>query len=336
MKIFLAIVFFSISAGTATAQDDPPYIYYVSYQHNVFIVERADGTDARAFGADIPDLAKEWVYGPGWSPNGQYFALHFPLTRYPNGGYINPVTDGMIWLDRMWAYESIHWGPNSDQLLLFGIMNTQEDFYPFISIWLMDIQQDKLLATFQFLRARRGPGYNSIDWQDDSVTFLLSEEVFAEANSWQYRITMSNDGTVLKKPVTWEEFREDFVEIDMDFLISEFASPSERYQITAGGTLTDTTTDVVHTFPEPDFGIAEPVNWIVSDVRWHEDENWMMLFYRVTGNFDAGLPRYMVVASADGTVFRELSTCGDASACVGWLPDTVDVDSIPLLESASP
>lgn len=330
MRTLLTILLFSLGFMT-TAQDDSPYVYYASDEHNAFIVERADGTDTRIFGAYIPDLSRSWVYGPGWSPDGQYFAFHFPLTRYPNGGYIDPTTDEMVWLDDMWAYETLHWEPSSDKLLLFGIMNADEDFYPYISVWLMDIQQEKLLATFQSRRGRTSVGYNPIMWLETGVNFLLPEEAFMEANSWYYRIIMMNDGTVLKEPITSEEFYENFVDTEPNFLNSEFVSPSGRYQITAGGTLTDTVTSIVQTFPTPDFGIDVPVNWIIADTKWHEGEEWVLLFYRITGNFDEGLPRYMVSAKADGTVFRELSMCGDAPACVGWLPDNMDVEMLAPL-----
>lgn len=77
----------------ATAQDDPPYIYYYSGTLNGIVVERADGTDSRILGQGLMPEAANFVDGPGWSPDGRWFAWrgYVPLEfggSAPRGSYV--------------------------------------------------------------------------------------------------------------------------------------------------------------------------------------------------------------------------------------------------------
>lgn len=64
-----------MAAQVATA----PYIQYLDAENGTFIIERADGTDSRNFGAlTVPPTATSIVravHGPGWSPSGEWFAV---------------------------------------------------------------------------------------------------------------------------------------------------------------------------------------------------------------------------------------------------------------------
>lgn len=332
------ILFVLLLGFPGAAQEAPPYIYYYSFQHNAFIVERADGTEVRAFGT-VPHAGPlSRIEGPGWSPDGQWFAYSWVPSEFYNGAYIHMLTNSVIELDGLFFIGQMAWSPDSSKLLVSGTMDMCFRACNDLSNWLLQvdpfqqIDSYRFVATLQFLMGDLWGGLTNIQWSNDSVSYNMNESALGPADSWVFRIAMHFDGTVVKMPIDSDVYMATFPQ-QPEEAPNRFSSPSERYEVTSGGTLTDTTTGAMHTFPPPDFGdMFEDDYWTIEEVTWHDSEDWMMLFYRYMQFGDPGPAFAMVVANTDGSVYRELSTCGDAPACVGWLPDNVDVGLLPVMK----
>lgn len=332
-KLFILL---SLSAliwcSIAFAQDENPYIYYYSDEHQAFVIERADGTDTRVI-MFMPAEAGSQFSGPGWSPDGEWFAW-FATRRwfsYPlyNVAVVNPSTvQTLSTIHRGYnEVDGMIWSPNSQLLLVKGTFCL--DCYNYVYS-LVSISQDQTLAGVVLMPEAGSAGeVKPYDWlpNNGGVAFYELDALTPRAAT---RITLFADGRVTKEPLTSEEWPVLYPtrtpETLDDLLAHRFTSPQGRYLIERG-TITDTET-----------GISTPLftgQWsergvgYLDAVNWHPSEEWALLtFRRGEGNF------VTVLFKTDGTYQRELCTCYPGYNLVGWLPDNVDADSIPLLEDA--
>lgn len=182
------------SSSSSTA----PYFYYFSQDHNAFIIERADGTDSRVFGAGLMQANRNHVGGAGWSPSGDWFAW--------TGGYVEKWSregnqpflmkaDGIApstLLDEFTDTQMV-WSPVDDVLLVAGVVGevetneeTQYHTFSFRAI-LLDVPSQTILASFeetrQFPVGNFGPFPDLyVQWDDEgnygfaSFGKILSQE----------------------------------------------------------------------------------------------------------------------------------------------------------------
>ena len=84
IRLLLALVIFLSTVLTtfpqpeqislAQNQDESPFIYYFSINHQVFLIERADGTDSWLLGEGIMPDDHTFMFDTRWSPSGKWFA----------------------------------------------------------------------------------------------------------------------------------------------------------------------------------------------------------------------------------------------------------------------
>jgi hypothetical protein len=68
---------------------------------------------------------------------------------------------------------------------------------------------------------------------------------------------------------------------------------------------------------------------ICRDYIWHEDEDYIITLGGTQRAGGGCGPVVMGVTNSSGELWRELGSCSWDEACVGWLPDRVDVSSLP-------
>lgn len=350
LRLVLVLIFALLTtAPFAIAQEPAPYLYYYSHASESFMVEQADGGDSHVLNVRPFSSYPTRIHGPGWSPDGNWFSWHgtgISDIIVPLEGYVIS-TDGREYIDVLDTFvllggnlAILSWSPNSRYLLVSGNIEPCEIYCPIRHYWLVDVAEDELLAVFDLRRGRSGLGVGvpPIEWslEEGKVTFYLTEEVLTTmAFSNLYRITMSINGVVTKTPISREEYLglaqplPELPDVDSAAVYSDlaFTSPSGRYTITpAAGMLTDTQTGAQDTLPEPDFFEGE-FRLRMNAAVWHPSEEWVLLGYNAwsSSGIDA-----VSVFKVDGSVYRELAECGGiGDACVGWLPENVDVARIP-------
>jgi len=334
---FVMCLYFSILFVSAVdAQDTTPYLYYYSTSEDAFMIERADGTDRHILGADL-DLNAGQIEGLGWSPNGQWFAfqaygeqgLAAQVVRLNDDNQPDSI-EAFVQLGM--TADIISWSPDGRYLLSRGQQSLCDmNECTRLMYWLIDVENDSVAAWLDFRLGERGPGHTPIEWsvEEGWVRFFEKEAYVPTETTLSsiYRITMYTDGRVTKEPITREEwqilFQEELPLTNTDDI--QLLSPSGRYVITnQPDELLDTVSGMVVTLPVPEFFTQIPFQLI--NAEWSTNEEWVLLRYNVYGT---GLDGTSVIRT-DGTSYRELSTCGFAPACVGWLPANVDVSQIPL------
>jgi len=308
------------------AADSPPYVYYYSSIENALIIERADGTDKRTIVSDLVDRTPEEIWsisGPGWSPDGHWFSLRIFPQGYPSGLVIN-VDSGAVEPIQMWNSSS-SWSPDSQFLLISGFIQPCEGYCLHQTTWLFDVERNEILAWLDIFRGDMGAGATPIDWDldNDQVVFYRHEANLGQKTilSSYYRITMRLNGEVLKQPIPSEEYDALFVP-DMPSEVSDFTSPSGRVVISSQGELTNADTAAVVQLPKPTLGAT------IVDAVWDSSEAWMLLTFRYAGRGGDSAVIVTWVVPQDGSTVRELTTCGTSPACVGWLPDVVELAGI--------
>ncbi len=336
LKLFILLFLSALVCNSiASAQDEPPYIYYYSPELNAMIVERADGTDTRVFGQgmNVPLL------GPGWSPNGEWFASSADENLERSSSIISPDGSAIRGLSYIRKVFPMYWSPDGRYILVSG---SYDDCRPllcsYITYLLIGIESNDVLATVSFFPSREGPRDFSIEWSQDneSVSFYMTEDITSLSGAGLTRVTMYSDGEVVKRKATWEEYElanPQLNEMSPNLNEIEHISPDGRYSISAYEDLTDHLTGAVTELPRPEFPVEADADR-VRQAQWDASGEWVLLGYGIATDGFSGL----AVMRADGSEFRTLnySLCwaGLGGACAGWLPDNVDVDSIPLLADA--
>jgi hypothetical protein len=332
--VLLATLGFSVSAQEAL----PPYIYYYSDALNAFVIERVDGSDSRMIGQGLTEERADVIGGPGWSPDGQWLAWSAGAIGDYNGTALGGYAvraDGNERLELPDAFSAVYdmrWGPDGQWLFVSGSLKICDDYpCPYITYWLMDVETQRLIASLDFRPAPRGAGSTPFEWLRDGVGFY-DQEYFGNHRNQHYRITMGFDGSVTKQPISQEDYEAVFTYYEDTSDYPPLDSPSGHYVAPAfSETLTDRERAAIIVLPFhsrvfPPFGPMA--------ARWHPSEQWVLLGYnmRATESLAVG---YVSVMGLDGSVVRELSSCGFDPGCVNCLPEYVNVDDLPAGASES-
>jgi hypothetical protein len=342
MKRFLLTLLFLLlspvhaqDTGSSPAQDDIPYIYYYSGALNGIVIERADGTDSRIIGQGVVDEDVYRIYGPGWSPDGRWFAWRVwtPDGYYgsPGKGYVISA-DGQTVLEmtsRFPCVNSMLWHPRENILLVYGNMTKEGEYCdtwvdPVATYWLIDVESQTRLATFS-IDVTYGRGgtwdlWQSIYWLSEAERVQFFERVFRVGHEVQtLRVTMAYDGSVTVEPSSFEESQ-----AGIEGVTPDIRARNDDFR--TGFTFWEEAIDGVAIEQPPPNSSA--VAGAVSR-QWHPSGNWLLVGYEfckadclyVTGRVNIFNP----ITGHN----REISDCGAHPTCVGWLPRRVNLEELP-------
>lgn len=318
---FLILYVIIIYSLPSYANDLAPYIYYYSHIENAFVVERADGTEARLLVSPILEDTPVSINGSGWSPDGSLFVFSVSPPSFPNGHIIN-INSSTTHTIPMWNISQMHWSPDGNYLLVSGNIDDCTGYCSQETNWLIDTGNGQILAWLDIRLGFQSPGSTPVTWTTQTVSFYRFEENFPNSSlSNYYQITMSKMGEVTKKPITKDDYLAKFVSIEEES-VTIFESPSDRYTISSTGQLTDTKGQHSVQLPMPSFGFDGTSQ--IYNVQWNSSEDWAFISYNVwSGGVDG-----ISIVKGDGSEYRVLTTCGSSLSCVSWLPDSVEVGSL--------
>lgn len=325
LTLFVLLLFSTV----ATAQEEqPPYLYYYSHALNAIVIERADGSDSQTLGEGLTSLEANEIGGPGWSPDGQWFAWYgIKLESFGNflvRGAAAVRLDNQARLEILDQFASVDemlWSPDSRYLLVRGRIAFDSPIRA-TSFWLIDMQT-RTVATSTEMYVFAMTVTTPLEWRlnHQQIVFYVYEELVIPATT--VRVTMQFDGTVVKERITQQEYDDAVtpVEAFQSLPNTPLDSPSGRYITDATlENLIDTQTDHIIPLPQrSDAAAPTPI-----DVRWHPSEAWALFGYQRCFTDCWSVGGVNVFHAADGTT-RELSQCGFRPACVDWLPAQVDV-----------
>lgn len=327
--LVLSVLFVSLSTSNVHSQPGIPYLYRFFSEERAFVIERADGSDQQRITPEYHDCNTVYAVGPGWSPDGRWFAWSFVSygDGFPTGSCAGArnVHTGME-LEAVQRFDSVwnmYWSPNSDLLLVDGFwMRCQVEFIC-RSYWLVDVAEDWARASLDLIIEVPGDS-TPVEWLPDGegVVFYASDALGPHV-----RIELRTDGTAIKQRPAPGELDAVTTPQPTEVLYPEdelYPSPSGRYVIRGDNrTLMDTVEQTTVILP----AIEQLNSSRISGAKWHDSEEWVILAYRPLDGDTRASAVYNVITQE----FHFLSWCGFDDACVGWLPDNVDVESIPLL-----
>jgi hypothetical protein len=340
VTITLALALLAVSGAApllAQTDDEPPYLYYYSRMLGGIIIERADGSDSRHIGANVIPPGATGLSGPGWSPSGRYFAT-YQIISYGlsgnatgNASVINVQGEPIAqWLGLIAAPQRMQWSPTGEDILLvLGNYRGDSAIGLGTFVWLIDIENNRLLADFGMNIGLTGYDMTAIMWDvpNERITFYLAPDTYDYGS--YYRVTMHFDGTTLREPVTREVFDAHYTSPEMvfpDLRAARSASPSGHYEIESlrATTLTDTHTG--ETVELPRHSQATVCQIFV----WSEDEQHIITLNGTLVSGGGCAAAVLGVTDNQGELWRELGYCSwNFPPCVDWLPERVEVAALP-------
>jgi hypothetical protein len=333
----LLLLLFTPTLARQVHQNAPaPYLYYYSDVLNGFVIERADGTDSRLIGAGLtPSVAR--IRTGGWSPDGKWLAWKFDaageLFSYSDGVVLNTDQQRLKSVDNLASVFLFNWSPDSRVLLIAGCSQkncqysgTQEHVYD-----LIDVNADKVLASI-VTQPELLPGTTPVQWSSTSqqVTFYEHEYISQEQN---LRITMGVDGSVLKQPISHDEYFNLLKPFEDTPLKTVYlTSPSGHF----GGQaydpfLTDMRSGKAVWLPHHSDAVDIPNP---MQAKWHPSEEWVLLGYNYAAT-ESWLVGFSMVYNVKTGQYRQLTSCGLEEPCIGWLPEDVKIADLPAGAPAS-
>lgn len=321
------------------AQQTAPYLYYYSDKENAFVIERVDSTDRHMFAKDITPRQKDplRIDGPGWSPNGKWFAwrsVYLAEGRASWEGHL--FRTGGEEPETLFRYiknvYAMYWSPNSQYLLTYLNPVGCSDISGYCNIdtyWLIDVTLSSMrLRSIFDIRQQREP--IGVEWETDKgeVNLYIWEDASGQSADIAYlKITMHNDGRVEKQPITQEEWKANIPAGDLSSTgdPKDIPSPSGKFTVTlnqmTGSKIQNLTDNTSIPIPSSKFGSQNTM--IPVNASWSADEEWVMAGYAdFNGIYGTA------IFKRDGTQYREINTCGPSPACVGWLPENVNVSEL--------
>lgn len=339
LPLWIVLCFLAVAPTLAQSEssDDTayaPYIYYYSHALNGIVVERADGSDSRILGQGLAEEPKNQVYGPGWSPDGQWFAWRFDgsWTGIGKGYAIN--IDGQTSLRLLEAIPCVHgiqWHPARNILLVYGWQEIRDSGdcpkipYPIYTYWIIDADAQTLLATFSLENTLEWQSTPPVVWSTDQIQTYDAALISADEYLLQYfLITISFDGTVVMQPDTQANLDERFDE-ESGLMHGDGDIP-ESFFVRWSVDRVPRTIDL----PSHSSAAGDAVG-----EQWDESHEWVFVGYELCA---AGCSEVIgpvsVYHPATGFI-REISSCLSHPACVGWLPERVNVANLPTGEPTS-
>ncbi len=340
----ILLILFTLGSTAQSLQAQPdsskPYLYYYSQLLGGLIIEHPDGSDSRQIAADVIPPNMTGLSGPGWSPSGKYFAA-YRMDYVENGSgagtpYLIDLNGKSVagWLTTVVRTLSMQWSPTGeDTLLVIGTFSSERyiDFGTFG--WLIDAQHDKVLAEYGINVGMLAYGMSEITWDTahQQIVFYLRPDTYNVGD--YYRVTMHFDGTIVRELTTADNFmplsaslhaKEDE---DVGLYTGDNISPSGTYK-THGDhlpTITDTRTAKTIELPRNTQATT------CRDYLWSKNEQFMIT---VDGALVAGGgcgAAVIGITNPQASLWRELGNCSwYYPPCVGWLPQSVDIQSLPL------
>ncbi len=326
--ILLVILAVTTTSLSVQAQPDPsqPYIYYYSQLLGGLIIEHPDGTDSRQIAADVIPPNMSGLAGPGWSPSGKYFAA-YGIPSNDDSARVPYLIDTKGqnqagWLHNVTVTSFMQWSPNGEDILLIeGVYNPnglRDAFF-----WVIDVGHNQLLADFG-VNLGGSSQRSEILWNVEQGQIVF--EYAADLGTLQYyRVTMHFDGTILRQPISADEFIPQTSNSNLDTDEENRISPrgtykAQRYPIAR---LINTTTNQPLELPRHTQGTG------CRDYLWPENEAYIITLDGTALTDGCGFPA-LGVTNVQMTLWRELGHCTGASPCVGWLPQQVNVNNFPL------
>jgi WD40 repeat protein len=205
------MLFFGGGFPTAGQDAQPPYLYYYSSVLNVFVVERADGSDSRMLGMN---LIHDQVSVAGWSPSGNWFA--WTDNNRATGGFELHVIglDGTSQVERAAGdkgYSSAKWSPVDDRLFIVESgERSSEDENPNTRFILLDVPTAEVLAEFA-IQINEGNSLTGTAWSPDGqfVGFYY-HNYRGEARKFESTfVLVSRDGEVTQQAFSPTSFHPD-------------------------------------------------------------------------------------------------------------------------------
>jgi hypothetical protein len=342
-KYTVLIFWLGLLAGMVGAEfSEAPYLYYYSHALNGIVIERADGTDSRIVGQGLIRYPKQVfaVSGPGWSPDGRWFAWRTAHHwEWDEGAAVS--SDGKKSLELLRKFACIYamnWSPDSRYLLVWGIVERDDralecnlDGMP-RDFWLIDVNTGAKAAVFTGIEGYFSRLYNvelTLDWSATDVQFNISEVVGEDNQYTMAHVSMGYDGTVVKTPI---EQGHDLFEwsgiIDGGFPDKFVSSPDGHYQTTEIDyqmKLLDTQTDQIIELP---WHSSPPIEYPIY-LGWHPSGEWAVVGYEFCASDCGGIVGNVSVFNPATGLYRQLSDCTNHPTCIGWLPPQVHVATLP-------
>jgi hypothetical protein len=188
--------------------------------------------------------------------------------------------------------------------------------------WLIDVESNSLLASVT-IESPITEGNPIVYWLDDGLMFYDERRDF-DVRTYS-RVIMHYDGNIDIHPISEAEYNDPLSSEgpdrrglgdwrDDDNVYPEFTMP-EHLSI-------DTT---VLPFETP---ISSEMGRSVLGWLWDANSEWIFLVYREF--YSDGITPGMVSIYLPPTgVYRELSSCGVEFTCIGWLPQQVQLATLP-------
>jgi len=348
-KLILLLVTFLLTqplyAQDFTQTSDAPYIYYYSDALNGLVIERADGTDSRVIGTGLAGERLYRIDGPGWSSDGTWFAWHkwsrnriwstvdsvYAIHVSGERNLVNQLQDYgcVLWLE---------WSPNTNMLIVLGKLTLRTSCnstsqlvqtYRLIDAELLTIAAEFSIASSGDFQS---PIYPHIVWNDvgSGVQVLEGMDRYSASNDYSIQsvqISMNVGGSVFMEPAT-----------DDSLVVLTTAERWRNFNPSSGpGNPRNMFTVLWEDSEAREIAVPPAIDYSGGPVGvfWHSSREWLFIGHEYCRADCAGaVGAVSIVNRIDGSV-REISNCGGVIACVGWLPETVNIDMLPSGRSQS-
>lgn len=297
------------------------------------MIERADGTDSRVLGQGLMqnDIQYTWgsIWGPGWSPDGQWFAWEYE--RFGSWQYemivVNVNGEAFIIEHFPRPITATLWHPTDNYLMIYSNQIASDRSELIETFWLYDVDTQTMLVNTSIETIREQPPI--LYWQNKQVSFYAPNYVVEHYNL----VHMHFDGNVNIERVTREDWLSSSIDIVADRRWNRH--PLEEPPINPNFTdIFDSDVDVVPIKPVTNTGARfqrSPLSWL-----WDAEQEWIFLAYNHCVSGGCGhLVKRVSVYNPVTEQYRELSDCGAGYTCIGWLPEHVPIDSLVAGQSES-
>ena len=340
MKILFIIGFVTFLLQPALAQEDSslndtPYLYYYSNTLKGIVIERTDGTDSRLLGGGLVDEHVHMTHGPGWSPDGQWFAWQVETSGsfYSNIGKGYAVhIDGEQTLDLLEGFScvySMRWHPTQNILLIHGVMLREARTceggvsYPVTTYWLIDVDNQTILSTFSITTNSNSlthPHHLNIYWIDDTMVQFaeLNRTTVSRKTELQLiLVSMYFDGTVNTRPASVEDIEANFQGLT-PHKIERYTEENYRF----------TSWQLDLEARVPDAPIASDFDGVAVASLWDDSNRWVLIGHEFCRAGCGGVTGIVSIFHPETGYNREIADCGGHIACVGWLPNYINLDEM--------
>ena len=317
--------------------EEPPYLYYYSSMLGGLIIERADGTDSRHIAADVIPAGYTGLVGPGWSPSGKYFAT-FPINY---GDYLSSVgrpylvdTHGnevVSWFGITDITAFMQWSPTGENILLIAGKPSASRSHGFGTFfYLVDANQGRIIAEFGINLSMMAYEMGEVIWDVPNRHIILYFAPDIYEPKTRYRVKLGFDGTTIREPITLEEWVEhnnrpspDVSSSSLYDAIAQSSSGRYEAQGVAEPALVNLQTGQIVELP------LHSQASICADFIWNGDETHIITMNGTTVAGGGCGTAVVGVTNSQGRLWRELGKCSWNTPCIGWLPDTVPINTLP-------